>query len=578
MSKKIFLLAVILIIASFFRLYQINQTPPGLYPDEAMNGNNALQALRTAPPAGGFKVFYPENAGREGLFINIQAFFLNLFKVNEPWVLRLPSAIFGVLTVLGVYFLTKELFGENLKSQAPNSKQIQNSKPFGNWKLEIGNYEVALLSSFLMATSFWHINFSRIGFRAIMAPFFLTWTLYFLLYALKKAETLTDSIKIFIPAAIGGIFYGLGFYSYIAYRATPLLIFIILLIYWLKNKNSILKTSDALNTDNRNFRTSDVRKLIRKKILLVAFFFSLIALIVFTPLGLYFLQNPQDFFGRTSQISIFNSSAPLKNLGLNILKTAGMFNFVGDGNWRHNYAGKPELFWPVGILFVIGVILGIARLFKAPSTKHQIPNNDQNSKEFGNWNLFGIGNLGFVILFSWLIIAALPVVISNEGLPHALRAILMIPPVFILAAIGGFWFYKFLKTKIRPATLKVFTIIFCGFLIFETLNTYFILWAKNPNVYNAFNSNYLELAKKLNELPKELPKYVIVEAGGMTVPMKSAFYADEDKIVNVPMPAQTIMFITDTFDFQKQKEKNIFYVLPEKINRIPENSFTIELK
>jgi len=135
MSKKIFLLAVILIIASFFRLYQINQTPPGLYPDEAMNGNNALQALRTAPPAGGFKVFYPENAGREGLFINIQAFFLNLFKVNEPWVLRLPSAIFGVLTVLGVYFLTKELFGENLKSQAPNSKQIQNSKPFGNWKL-----------------------------------------------------------------------------------------------------------------------------------------------------------------------------------------------------------------------------------------------------------------------------------------------------------------------------------------------------------------------------------------------------------------------------------------------------------
>ena len=75
MIKNIFLIMAILIIASFFRFYNLSTMPPGLYPDEAMNGNNALQALRTAPPAGGFKVFYPENAGREGLFINIQAFF-----------------------------------------------------------------------------------------------------------------------------------------------------------------------------------------------------------------------------------------------------------------------------------------------------------------------------------------------------------------------------------------------------------------------------------------------------------------------------------------------------------------------
>ena len=191
-SKTVWLLISILIIAGFLRLYKITTVPPGLYPDEAMNGNNALETLRT----GDFKVFYPENNGREGLFINIQAVFLKIFGVNEPWVLRLPSAIFGILTVLGIYFLTKELFGKNSKPQAPNNKQIpnlnnQNSKPFGNWKLEIGNCEVALLASFLLATSFWHINFSRIGFRAIMAPLLLVWSLYFLLLAFRKLRSRT---------------------------------------------------------------------------------------------------------------------------------------------------------------------------------------------------------------------------------------------------------------------------------------------------------------------------------------------------------------------------------------------------
>ena len=58
-SKQTYLLLIILIIASFFRLYNLsgtNSVPPGLYPDEAINGNNASEALDT----GNFKVFYPK--------------------------------------------------------------------------------------------------------------------------------------------------------------------------------------------------------------------------------------------------------------------------------------------------------------------------------------------------------------------------------------------------------------------------------------------------------------------------------------------------------------------------------------
>ena len=42
--KTFWLLLVIIIIASFLRLYHLESLPPGLYPDEAMNGNNALEA------------------------------------------------------------------------------------------------------------------------------------------------------------------------------------------------------------------------------------------------------------------------------------------------------------------------------------------------------------------------------------------------------------------------------------------------------------------------------------------------------------------------------------------------------
>ncbi|MCL5004422.1 MAG: glycosyltransferase family 39 protein [Patescibacteria group bacterium] len=527
LNSKFYILTLIIIIAAFLRLYNITELPPGLYPDEAMNGNNALEALSTAPSAGGFKIFYPENNGREGLFINIQAMSVAIFG-NEPWALRIVSALFGILTVLGIYFLSKELFK---------------------------NEKIALLSSFFLTVSFWHINFSRIGFRAIMAPFFLTWAIYFLLKSLNqvknkfqitntKLQTISNdqnfnnqnrfgilnfkNWNLFgiwdfgfgISAILAGLFYGLGFHSYIAYRATPLLILIIIALYWFKNKE----------------------KEIRHKILLSTFCFLLFTIIVAAPLGLYFLKNPQDFMGRTTQVSVFNSLTPLKDLGTNILKTAGMFNFSGDYNWRHNYAGKPLLFWPVGILFIIGVIISIRRL----SSESRI-------------------------LFSWLIIAALPIVVSNEGLPHALRAIIMIPPVFILAGFGGIYIYEKIKNTtiindsgVRINFLRLIAAVFLIILIIQGYKSYFIDWGKNPNVQGAFAADYVQIGQELNNLPKELPKYVIVEAGGTDVR-------------GIPMPSQTVMFITDTFTPEKQKEKNIFYILPKEKDKIPLNSYTVSL-
>ncbi len=470
--KTAYWLLLVIIIAAVFRLSNITSIPPGFYPDEAMYANNAIEAWDTKT----FKVFYPENNGREGLWINLISPFIAFFG-HEPWVSRSVAAVFGILTVIGLYFLSKALFWEE---------------------------KVALLSSFFMATSFWHILFSRIGFRAILAPFFFTWALYFLLLGINKLKETPRSKKIFLFSILGGLFYGLGFHTYIAYRATPLLILIIFIYFFLQTKKLALE----------------------KEFLKIAVLFSFAAFIVFLPLGLYFLNNPADFFGRTSEISIFNSQNPVASLIVNIFKTAAMFNFAGDFNWRHNYSGAPELFWPVGILFLLGVALCLKRI---------------KSGDFPS--LFLLGSLS---------ITALPVIISNEGVPHALRAIIMAPMVFMISGFGGLWLYQYLLPRIK--NLLPLTYLFFVLLIAQAYITYFILWAKNPNTAYAFNADYVEIGRKINALDKYKLKIVVVNAPGVIVR-------------GIPVPAQTVMFITDTFEESKRRAKNLHYLTPEDLKR-----------
>ena len=47
------LLCAIILLGAFFRFYAITEIPLGLYPDEAMNGNNALEAITVRD----FKIF-----------------------------------------------------------------------------------------------------------------------------------------------------------------------------------------------------------------------------------------------------------------------------------------------------------------------------------------------------------------------------------------------------------------------------------------------------------------------------------------------------------------------------------------
>ena len=499
MSKRTLLwLSAILIVAGFLRFYHLTQTPPGLYPDEAMDGDNALQALHT----GDFKVFYAANNGEEGLFADLEAVVLAASGVHEPWTLRLPSAVFGFFTVLGLFFLARELFRRD---------------------------GIALLAAFFLATSFWHVNFSRIGFRAILAPFFLVWSVYFFTRSIRAARFVSSAWL----ATLGGLFFGLGAYSYISYRIAPLLFLLMVPLLW---------------RERRFWRAGAV--------------FATVALLIMMPIGLYFLHHPADFFGRTSQVSVLGSPHPAADVFRNSVKTAEMLDFHGDENWRHNLPGRPELSWPVGLAFWTGVILGLLLLFK----KHE-PRRDGLTRSRAG--------LPYLLCFAWIGLAGLPVVFSNEGVPHALRAILMIPPIMLLAAAGGAWIYdraaKRLAAHGRVLTLAVGACLIA--LMLTEGNAYFNTWARKTETSEAFTASLTTLGYNLRSVPRSTPKYIVIDAAGGTIAQADP-WDPAGRMENIPIAIQPVMFLTDTYLPQQQLEQNIHYVLIQDKASVPADALT----
>ena len=144
------LLAIILLVAASLRLYQVGSVPPSPDWDEAALGYNAYSILLTGRDEYG--KFMPVilqsfDDYKPALYMYLIVPFIPIFGVSIISV-RLPSVIFGVLTVLATYFLVKELFD---KLRTKDGKDY--SKQF------------ALLASFLLAISPWHIQFSRIAFE-----------------------------------------------------------------------------------------------------------------------------------------------------------------------------------------------------------------------------------------------------------------------------------------------------------------------------------------------------------------------------------------------------------------------------
>jgi len=84
---------------------------------------------------------------------------------------------------------------------------------------------------------------------------------------------------------------------------------------------------------------------------------------------------------------------------------------------------------------------------------------------------------------------------------------------------------------------------------------YSVWWGNNPNVQGAFRQDLVNIGNYLNTLPQNINRYVIVNESGVLVD-------------NVPMPAQTVKFIT-------YKKNDIQYILPDELDKIKTEGKTV---
>ena len=250
------------------------------------------------------------------------------------------------------------------------------------------------------------------------------------------------------------------------------------------------------------------------------------------PLALYLFQHPAQFSERSSQVSVMQDPNPPLEILKNSYRTATMFFANGDLNWRHNYAGKPALFWCLAFFFLIGTGQGIAEYRR------------------GNRKIFGI-------LFLWLLVAALPAILTRGQHPHFLRTIMMIPAVCMISAVGAVRVWKWGEKEFGRRggiALALGVLLWIGI---DSAALYFHYWGKSPETIQAFDASWSEVARSLNALPRDLPKYVVVG------PQES--WEGEEMSHN----AYPIMFLTNTFLADSQQQKHIFYLPPSDSALIP---------
>src|SRR3989304_5556309 len=197
--KHNWILIVILVAASFLRLWRLDSIPPHLTPDEATLGYNAFSILKTGRDEYGALlpiIFKSFGDYKPGFYIYTAIPSVFILGLNEVSV-RLPSALAGVVAVCLLYLIIKEI-----------------------WK----DTRLSLLGSFLLAVNPWHIYFSRGAWEINLSLTITLVGIYLFFKSLKKNKYLIASV----------FFFALTFLTYQGAKLSTGIVVGLLLILYLK--------------------------------------------------------------------------------------------------------------------------------------------------------------------------------------------------------------------------------------------------------------------------------------------------------------------------------------------------------
>ncbi len=407
MSKVIFTLALITLLAFVLRFYKVTEIPPSLNWDEVSIGYNAYSILKTGKDEWG--KFLPVHFKSYGEYklpgqVYLAVPGIAIFGLNELGV-RITPVVYGTLTVLVMFFLGRIIFRSHL---------------------------AGLISSFLLAISLWHIQLTRASFESSLATLFISVGMWFLVKGFKDARWLVVSM---IPFA-------LSVFTYNSARIfTPMFLVAILFIYW--------------------------KKLIKFKKFIVPSLIIFVALL--TPLTPYFFSGERS--ARYKLVSITDDPGLIPRINENrgrstlpkplprlIHNKVTYISFYFARNYLAHFTPQ--------FLFLSG----------APHKQHHV----QNMGELylfqapflliGLWGLFKFKHKFKGLLFSWVLLAFVPVSATGDSIPHALRTLIAAPFYQLVSAFGFLIGWNWLKKY--GVKIKVFSAIFLAVVIIVSLRFY----------------------------------------------------------------------------------------------------------
>ncbi len=335
-----------------------------------------------------------------------------LFTGPGAYGLRLTSALIGTATIPAAYLAFREMFGRRL----------------------------ALLGAILTATAYWHFNVTRTGFSWTLMPLAESVAIYLLWRGYRDGKP--------VLLALGGVAVGSTVYIYLAARFFPIAM-ILILVY-------------LLCVDRARFRA-------RWWGILLA---VIAAVLIFVPLGVHFLRNPQDFWERANQVGVWAQAGGRSALSIiadNARQVGITYLPHWDMNTQYSLHGRPIFDVLIGPFFLLGVALALWK-WRQP--------------EYG-------------VLLVWWIVMSLPPVFSANPMPVGQRMFGAIPTIYGLASVG---MDGILRWANRRAAGKAAVLALAVVLAAEAVwggVYYFRVWGTAPGTYYGFHSDYVEIGRLL---------------------------------------------------------------------------------
>ena len=378
------ILGLIISLAFFLRIYKVTSIPPALNWDEVSIGYNAYSILKTGRDEWG--VAFPLNFKSYGEYKLPAQIYASI-----PAIAIVGLNGFGVRITPVIYGILTVLLLYLLVQEAFRKK------------------EISLMSAFLLAVSPWHIQLTRASFESSFALFWIVMGIWLFLKGLKNPKWLTFSM---IPFAI-------SVYTYNSARAfVPLFLFSLVIIYW-------------------KYFWKVKKWFIAAGLLFTVLMLPLAQMVISGEAAArYKLVSITDEKGLIPRIDERRNNSKLPAIATKLIHnryTYVSFYFAenyfahftpdflfihGAGHRQHHVQGVGELYWFQAPFILLGIYFLIKK--KDPNLK---------------------------ILAPWLFLAFIPVAMTNDSIPNALRTLNATPVYQILTALGIYYSYKFIKSR-----------------------------------------------------------------------------------------------------------------------------------